>query len=87
MLLCTLTDIPIYPRTPSFERHCFFSVGGYELNKEDHILALQEDEPIITEALRSHLVNRMTCKWHTWNGFSLEVFAVELGLILRDFDI
>lgn len=31
-----------------------FPVGGYELNKEDHILALQEDETKIREALRSH---------------------------------
>ena len=27
---------------------------GYELNKDDHILALQEDQDVIAAALKSH---------------------------------
>ncbi len=56
-----------------------FPVGGYELNKEDHILALQEDEPIITEALKSHLVSDfMTSTRHGWSGLSLQFLDIDL---------
>lgn len=30
---------------------------GYELSKEDHILALKEDETLLNEALKSHSVD------------------------------
>ena len=61
---------------------CYLSpVGGYELNKEDHILALQEDETIITEALRSHLVSGfMTSTPHSRNGMFRWKFCSWIGI-------
>lgn len=68
-----------------------FAAGDYALPKEDHILALREDEPIIIAALRRHLVSAFmtsTSTRHRRNGSPLALLRlaiVEFGFWIRVF--
>ena len=91
----TVTDIPSSNIETSFiwTIWCLFPVGGYELNKEDHILALQEDETIITEALRSDLVRdfmtsihgtvAMVFRWKFCSWIRISVSWFDLNELLK----